>query len=75
MVIDNEAMFTYPLTEDSLRQVCHENTTFQKITCGYGIFPSKHIRDKVNKVKVVNWGITEYHKGNNIQSYFVCSKR
>jgi hypothetical protein len=69
MVIDYEAMFTYPLMEDSLRQVCGENTTFQKITCGYGIFPSKHIHDKVDKVKVVKWGITEYHKGNNIWSY------
>ncbi len=66
MVIDFEAMFTYPLMENSLRQVCGENTTFQKITCGYGIFPSKHIRDKVDKVKVAEWGITEYHKGNNI---------
>jgi hypothetical protein len=75
MVIDYEAMFTYPLTEDFLRQVCGENATFQKITCGYGTFPSKHIHDKVDKVKVVEWGITEYHNGNNIWSYFVCLKR
>jgi hypothetical protein len=74
-VIDYEAMFKYPLTEDSLRQVYDENTTFQKSTCGYGMFPSKHICDKVDMVKVVERGITEYHKGNNIWSYFVCSKR
>ncbi len=44
MVIDYESKFMYPSTEDSLRQVCGFTTTFQKITCGYGIFPLKHIR-------------------------------
>ncbi len=40
MVIDYESMFTYLLTEDKLRQICGVNTTFQRISCGYGILPS-----------------------------------
>jgi hypothetical protein len=43
MVIDYESMFTYPLMEDLLRQVCGVNTTFLQISSGYGIFPSKKI--------------------------------
>jgi hypothetical protein len=40
MVIEYESMYTYPLTEDTLRQICSVNTTFQRISCGYGILPS-----------------------------------
>ncbi len=29
MVIDYESMYTYPLTKDTLRQICGVNTTFQ----------------------------------------------
>ena len=43
MVIDYESMFTYPLTEDSLRQIFGVNTTFIQINSGYGISPSKQI--------------------------------
>ncbi len=35
--------YTYPLTEESLRQVCGTNTTFQKVTSGYGLFPQKNL--------------------------------
>ncbi len=41
MVIEYESMYTYPLTKDTLRQICCVNTTFQKISCGYGILSSK----------------------------------
>ena len=37
MVIDYESMYTYSLTEDTLRQICGVDTTFQRISCGYGI--------------------------------------
>ncbi len=40
MVTDYESMYMYPLTEDTLRQICGVNTTFQRISCGYGILPS-----------------------------------
>jgi hypothetical protein len=30
MVIDYESMYTYPLTKDTLRQICGVNTTFQR---------------------------------------------
>ncbi len=39
MVIDYESMYTYPLTEDTLRPICGVDTTFQRISCGYGILP------------------------------------
>jgi hypothetical protein len=37
MVIDYESMYMYPLTEDTLRQICSVNTTFQQISCGYSL--------------------------------------
>jgi hypothetical protein len=40
LVIDYESMYTYPLTEDTLRQIRGVNTTFQRISCGYGILLS-----------------------------------
>jgi hypothetical protein len=36
MVIDYESMYTYPLTEDTLRKICGVNITFQRISCGCG---------------------------------------
>jgi hypothetical protein len=36
MVIDYESEYIYKVTEDSLRQLCGDNTTFQQITTGYG---------------------------------------
>ncbi len=41
MVIDYDSMYMYPLTEDTLRQICGVNTTFQQISCGYGIYLQK----------------------------------
>jgi hypothetical protein len=41
MVVDYESMYTYPLTKDILRHICSVNTTFQRISCGCGILPSK----------------------------------
>ena len=73
IVIDYESMYTYPLTEESLRQVCGTNTTFQKVTSGYGVFPPKNLRKKVNELQVMDWGITEFYKrdDNKICEYFL----
>ena len=73
MVIDYESMYTCPLTEESLRQVCGTNTTFQKVTSGYGLFPPKNLRKKVNELHVTDWGITEFYKhdDNKIRGYFL----
>ncbi len=43
MVIDYESKYIYPLTEDSLRQVCGLTITFQCITSWYGFVLSRHI--------------------------------
>ena len=55
-------MYTYPLTEDSLRQVCGTNTTFQRVTSGYRLFPPKDLCKKVNELNLTSWGITEFYK-------------
>ncbi len=34
MVFDNESMYMHPLTEDTLRQICSVNATFQQISLG-----------------------------------------
>ena len=61
MVIDYESEYIYKFTEDSLRQLCGENTTFQKITSGYGLFPPKEVRALVTSIDVSNWGISQYY--------------
>ncbi len=62
MVIDYESKYIYPLTEDSLRQVCGFTTTFQRITSGYGIFPSRHICQSSENVHIKDWGTSEYYE-------------
>jgi hypothetical protein len=47
MIIDYESKYTFPLTNDSLRQICGVNTTFTGISCSYGIFPSNHIQNSI----------------------------
>jgi hypothetical protein len=73
IVIDYESMYTYPLTEESLRQVCGTNTTFQKVTSGYGLFPPKNLRKNVNKLNVTDWGLAEYCNtdDSSIRGYFL----
>jgi hypothetical protein len=71
MVIDYESKDIYPLTEDSLRQVCGFTTTFQKITCGYGIFPLKYICQSPENVHIKDWSTSEYYEpGGSIRKYF-----
>ncbi len=55
-VIDYEYIFTYPLTEESLRQICGVNTTFTRICSGYGIFPSKQINKLSENGNKIDWG-------------------
>jgi hypothetical protein len=73
IVIDYESMYIYPLTEEPQRQVCGANTTFQKVTSGYGLFPPNNLRKEVNELQVTNWGITEFYKrdDNTILEYFL----
>ncbi len=62
MVIDYESIFTYPLTEDSVRQRCGVITTFIRISSWYGIFPSKQIRKLSENGNIIDWGSREYYK-------------
>ncbi len=59
MIIDYESKYTFPLTNDYLRKICGVNTTFVGISCGYGIFPPKHIQNSIDNVSVEDWGINE----------------
>ncbi len=52
MVFDYESKYIYPLTEDFLRQVCGFPITFQRITCEYGIFLLRHIRQSPENVHI-----------------------
>jgi hypothetical protein len=61
MVIDYESEFIYIFTEDSLRQLCGDNTTFQQITTGYGLFPPKEVQALVTSIDVSDWGISQYY--------------
>ncbi len=71
MVIDYESMYTYPLTEDTLRQICGVNTTFQQISCGYGILPSKICKTFEGNQYIQNWGIADLYKPeSSIRDYF-----
>ena len=71
MVIDYESEYTFSLTNDSLRQICGVNTSFAGISCGYGIFPPKYIKNSMENSSIEDWGINEYNiKGSTIRKYF-----
>jgi hypothetical protein len=71
IIIDYESRYTFPLTMDSLRQICGVNTTFHGISCGYGIFPPNHIQNSIDNVSVEDWRINEYNiKGSSSRKYF-----
>ncbi len=71
MIIDYESKYTFPLTNDSLRQICGVNTTFAGISCAYGIFPPTHIRKSMGNISIEDWEINKYNiKGSSIRKYF-----
>ncbi len=71
MIIDYKYEYTFPLTNDSLRQICGVNTSFAGISCGYRIFPPNHIRNSMDNTSIEDWGIKEYNiKGSSIRKYF-----
>jgi hypothetical protein len=71
MIIDYESEYTFPLTNDSLSQICGVNTTFAGISCGYGIFLANHIQNSMDNISIEYWGINEYNiKGSSIRKYF-----
>jgi hypothetical protein len=72
MVIDYESMYTYPLTKDTLTQICSVHTTFQQISCGYGILPSTTRKALQVNQNIQDWGTAEYYKQeSSIRKYFL----
>ncbi len=57
-ILDYESEYICKLTEDSLQQICGNNTTFHGVTCGYGIFPSSEV--KRNRPDIDDWGVTYF---------------
>ncbi len=71
MIIDYESKYTFPLTNDSLSQICGVNTTFAGVSCGYGIFLQNHIQNSMDNNFIEDWGINEYSiQGSSIRKYF-----
>jgi hypothetical protein len=71
MVTDHESMYMYLLTEDTLRQICGVNTTFQQISCGYGILPLKICKALQANQNIQDWGRANLYKpGSSIRDYF-----
>jgi hypothetical protein len=60
------------LTNESLTQVCGQNTTFHGISYGYGIFPPKKIKQLAQNGHILDWGLTEWKtKNNSVRKYFI----
>jgi hypothetical protein len=71
MIIDYESKCTFPLTNESLRQICGVNNTLAGISCGYGIFPLNHIHNSMDNIYIEKLGINEYNiKDSSIRKYF-----
>ncbi len=71
MVIDYESMYTYPLTEDTLRQICGVHTTFQRISFRYGILPSKICKASQANQNIQDSSTEEYFKqGSSVMNDF-----
>jgi hypothetical protein len=71
IVIDYESMYTYPLAEDTLRHICSVNTTFQRISRGFGILPLKICKALQANQNIQDWGTEEYFKqGSSVRNNF-----
>ncbi len=56
MIIDYESKYTFPLTNDSLRQICGGViTTIAGISCGYGISPPNYICNSMDNISIEDW--------------------
>jgi hypothetical protein len=52
-------------------KVCGVNTSYARISCGYGIFPPNNIRNSMDNISIECWGIKEYNiKGSSFRKYF-----
>ena len=69
-VLDYESEYIYNLTEDTLQQICGNNTSFRNVSCGYGIFPSSGVKSNCQHIE--DWGMKLYFaKDSKIRKYFI----
>jgi hypothetical protein len=52
MIIDYESKYTFPLTNDSLRQICGVNTSYAGISCRYGIYQPNYIQKSIDNTSI-----------------------
>ncbi len=69
-VIDYESKHIYPLTAETLTLICELNTSYQTLTAGFGISPSKQVRNNPNNKDIKDWGYKSYSFDGNIRKYF-----
>jgi hypothetical protein len=65
MIIDYESKYTYPLTNDSLTQICGVNTMFGTVSCSYGIFPSANVSKSIDNAHITDWVYHEFATANS----------
>jgi hypothetical protein len=69
-VIEYESKHTYPLTAETLTLICGSNISYQTITAGFGIFPSKQVHNNPNNKDIKDWAYKSYNFDGNIRKYF-----
>ncbi len=69
-VIDYESKHTYLLFAETLTLICGSNTSYQTITVGFGIFPSKQVHNNPNNKAIEDWGYKSNDFDGNIRKYF-----
>ena len=55
MVIDYESMYTYPLIEDTLRQICGSTLSFKESAVGMASYLQKFAKD-FRQIKIFRTG-------------------
>ncbi len=55
MAIDYESMYTYPLTEDTLRQICMSILPFNKSAVGMASYRQKFVK-KLREISIFRTG-------------------
>ncbi len=68
-IIDYESEYICDLNKGSLNRVCGQHTSFNNVSCGYGLFPPLTIQALLPII--TNWGCVEYFEKNlKVRSLF-----
>jgi hypothetical protein len=59
-LIDYESEYICLVNEENLNRVCGQRTSFNNVSCGYGLFPPPTIQTLLPSI--TNWGCVEYYE-------------